>query len=90
MTNQIQTPDPNFWIFLCFGQSNICVKDTWQVMEDYVRQGKVKSIGVSNFNRHHLDCAPLDCAERADYDSKSQAQPLFREFGDYDVLALRR
>ena len=32
-----------------------CVKDTWQVMEDYVRQGKVRSIGVSNFNRHHLE-----------------------------------
>ena len=32
-----------------------CVKDTWQVMEDFVRQGKVRSIGVSNFNRHHLE-----------------------------------
>ena len=32
-----------------------CVKDTWQVMEECVRQGKVRSIGVSNFNRHHLD-----------------------------------
>lgn len=31
------------------------VKPTWEVMEDYVRQDKVRSIGVSNFNRHHLD-----------------------------------
>ena len=32
-----------------------CVKDTWQAMEDFVKQGKVKSLGVSNFNRHHLE-----------------------------------
>ena len=32
-----------------------CVKDTWQVMEEFVRQGKIRSIGVSNFNRHHLE-----------------------------------
>lgn len=32
-----------------------CVRNTWQVMEDYVETGKVRSIGVSNFNRHHLD-----------------------------------
>ena len=24
-------------------------------MEDFVRQGKVRSLGVSNFNRHHLE-----------------------------------
>ena len=39
-----------------------CVKATWQVMEDYVRRGLIKSIGVSNFNRHHLD-ALLSYAE---------------------------
>lgn len=32
-----------------------CVKDTWQVMEDYVRSGKVRCIGVCNFNPHHLE-----------------------------------
>ncbi len=32
-----------------------CVRHTWQVMEEYVRKGVVRAIGVSNFNRHHLD-----------------------------------
>ncbi len=32
-----------------------CVEKTWKIMEKYVEEGKVRSIGVSNFNRHHLE-----------------------------------
>lgn len=31
------------------------VQETWQIMEEYVRIGKIKSIGLSNFNPHHID-----------------------------------
>lgn len=32
-----------------------CIRHTWQVMEQFVTRGKVRSLGVSNFNPHHLD-----------------------------------
>ena len=31
------------------------IKETWQILEEYVDKGKILSIGVSNFNPHHLD-----------------------------------
>ena len=31
------------------------VEFTWKVMETYVKQGKIRSVGVSNFNRNHLE-----------------------------------
>ena len=31
------------------------VKETWQILEEYVDAGKIRSIGVSNFNPHHID-----------------------------------
>lgn len=31
-----------------------CIKGTWQVMEEYVLNGSIRSIGLSNFNPHHI------------------------------------
>ena len=31
------------------------IEETWQILEEYVDKGKIRSIGVSNFNPHHLD-----------------------------------
>ena len=31
------------------------VKETWKIMEEYVRAGKIRAIGLSNFNPHHID-----------------------------------
>ena len=30
------------------------IKETWQILEEYVDKGKIRSIGVSYFNPHHL------------------------------------
>lgn len=31
------------------------VKERWRIMEKYVDVGKIRAIGVSNFNPHHVD-----------------------------------
>lgn len=31
------------------------IKETWQIMEEYVDNGKIRSIGLSNFNPSHID-----------------------------------
>jgi methylglyoxal/glyoxal reductase len=29
--------------------------DSWRIMEEYYKQGKIRAIGVSNFHKHHLE-----------------------------------
>ncbi len=31
------------------------IQETWSIMEEYVNKGLLKSIGLSNFNPHHID-----------------------------------
>ena len=31
------------------------IKETWQILEEYVDKEKIHSIGVSNINPHHID-----------------------------------
>lgn len=31
------------------------VEETWKILEEYADAGKIRAIGVSNFNPHHLD-----------------------------------
>ncbi|MCD8024132.1 MAG: aldo/keto reductase, partial [Candidatus Gastranaerophilales bacterium] len=31
------------------------IEQTWEIMEEYVKAGKIHSIGISNFNPHHID-----------------------------------
>ncbi len=56
-------------------------------MEDNVWQGKVRSIGVSNFNRHHLDDL-LSYAEIRPVINQIEVHPIlksihlgFKQFG---------
>ena len=55
-----------------------CVKDTWQVMEDCVRKGLARSIGVSNFNRHHLDSL-LEYAEIRPVINQMEVHPFLTQ-----------
>lgn len=53
-----------------------CVQKTWQVMEEFVRSGQVRSLGVSNFNRHHLE-ELLAYAEVRPVINQIEVHPLF-------------
>lgn len=31
------------------------IVETWKILEEYVDKGKIRSIGLSNFNPHHVE-----------------------------------
>lgn len=31
------------------------IQETWEILEEYVRKGLIRSIGLSNFNPHHIE-----------------------------------
>ena len=45
--------------------------DTWKAMEELVKCGKVKSIGVSNFNQFQLQRLINECTIKVSYSSLS-------------------
>lgn len=63
-----------------------CVKTTWQIMEEYVKCGKVRSIGVSNFNPHHLNDL-LEYAEIRPVINQIEVHPLMTQ---EDIIAYNR
>lgn len=36
-------------------EDKVQLKNTWEVFEEYYEAGKLKAIGVSNFEKNHLD-----------------------------------
>lgn len=53
-----------------------CVPKTWRVMEELVQEGKIRSLGVSNFNRHHLEDL-LSYAQIKPVINQIEVHPLF-------------
>ncbi len=38
-----------------------CYIETWKVLEELYKEGKVKAIGISNFNIHHIEDIKIGC-----------------------------
>ncbi|WP_413299043.1 aldo/keto reductase [Bacillus sp. 1P10SD] len=53
-------------------------KDTWKVLETLYKEGRVKAIGVSNFNIHHLEDV-MSIAEIKPMVNQVELHPLFSQ-----------
>ena len=61
------------------------IKETWQILEEYVDKGKILSIGVSNFNPHHLD-ELLEYARIRPVVNQIEVEPYMTQ---HDVVGIR-
>ncbi|MBQ0023228.1 MAG: aldo/keto reductase [Prevotellaceae bacterium] len=55
-----------------------CVMKTWKIMEEYVKSGKVKSLGISNFHPHHIE-ELLEYAEIKPVLNQLEVHPLMSQ-----------
>lgn len=54
------------------------IKETWQIMEDFVRAGKIRAIGISSFKQWHID-EMLSYAEIIPAVNQIEIHPYFSE-----------
>jgi diketogulonate reductase-like aldo/keto reductase len=59
MLNNLKTAYLDLLLIHWPGRDN---SEVWRAMEDAVKAGKVRSIGVSNFKEHHLERLLADCS----------------------------
>lgn len=55
-----------------------CIKKTWEIMEELAQEGKIKGLGVSNFNLHHLEDL-LQYAKIRPVINQIEVHPLFSQ-----------
>lgn len=56
------------------------VQQTWEVLERYVRNGKVRAIGLSNFNPHHIEDL-MKYATIKPVSNQMEIHPYMTQFG---------
>src|SRR5699024_4957641 len=66
-------------------------QEAWRAMEEAVEEGKIRSIGVSNFHQHHLESlfetAKIKPAVNQIYASPSDPQSELKAFNDkHDIV----
>jgi len=61
------------------------VKGSWQAMEDLLKEGKIRAIGISNFLPHQID-ELMTYAKVKPVVNQIETHAFFQQFNSYDVL----